>query len=138
MRLPDGQPPRMDLYGHNPFCWRPPDLSNPPSPDGEVDFSDLARLEQLVNSSLAAPGQQLKLFLSEWEIPTAPGDVELNFSVSPAEQAQWITDAWQIVRSSSFIYALGWIHIYDDSQSNSGLFYSPGNPKPGYFAFRDG
>ncbi len=73
MRLPDGQPPRMDLYGHNPFSWRPPDLLNPPSPDGQVDFSDLGRLAQLVQSNFAAPGQQIKLFLSEWTIPTAPG-----------------------------------------------------------------
>jgi hypothetical protein len=138
MRLPDGQPPRMDLYGHNPFSWRPPDLSNPPSPDGQVDFSDLGRLSQLVNSNLAQPGQQIKLFLSEWDIPTAPGDVEFSYNVSPAAQAQWITDAWQIVRNSSFIYGLGWAHFDDGEGSTGGLLYSPGNPKPGYDAFRDG
>ena len=140
LRLPNGQPPRMDLYGHNPFSWRPPNLLNPPSPDGQVDFSDLGRLSQLVNSNLAPPGRQIKLFLSEWTIPTAPGDDEFNFSVSPAEQAQWITDAWQIVRQSSFIYALGWIHLYDDPPggSNGGLFYSSSQPKPGYYAFQAG
>jgi hypothetical protein len=141
LRLPNGQPPRMDLYGHNPFNWRPPDLANPPSPDGEIDFSDLARLSQLVASNLAAPGQQIKLFLSEWAIPTAPNDNEFNFSVTPDVQAQWITKAWQIVRASSFIYALGWIHIYDDppgTGSNSGLFDYTGQPKPGYYAFKAG
>jgi hypothetical protein len=140
MRLPDGQPPRMDLYGHNPFSWRPPDLANPPSPDGQVDFSDLGRLSQLVDSNLAAPGHQIKLFLSEWSIPTAPNDDEFDYWVTPAVQAQWITDAWQIVRSSSFIYALGWIHVYDDAPggSNGGLLYYQGGPKPGYYAFRDG
>ena len=108
MRLPNGQPPRMDMYGHNPFTWRAaPNLSNPPSPDGEVDFSDLGRLEALVNSNLALPGQQIKLFLSEWTIPTAPNDDEFNYYVSPSVQAQWITDALQIVRSSPWIYALG-------------------------------
>ena len=140
LRLPNGQPPRMDLYGHNPFSWRPPNLLNPPSPDGQVDFSDLGRLTQLVNSNLAQPGHQIKLYLPEWTIPTAPGDDEFNFYVSPAEQAQWITDAWQIVRQSSFIYALGWIHLYDDPPggSNGGLFYSSGQPKPGYYAFKAG
>jgi hypothetical protein len=142
MRLPNGQPPRMDLYGHNPFSFRPPNLANPPSPDGQVDFSDLARLSQLVNSNLAAPGQTIKLFLSEWTIPTAAGDDEFNFFVPPDVQAQWITDAWTIVRQSPFIYALGWTHVYDDppgsNGSSGGLFNYLGQPKPGYYAFRAG
>jgi hypothetical protein len=139
LRLPNGKPPRMDLYGHNPFCWRAPNLSDPPSPDGEVDFSDLARLSALVNRELAAPGHQIRLFLSEWMIPTAP-DSQLNIWVTPAVQAQWISDGWRIVRSSSFIYALGWVHLYDDPAFGvmSGLFTSQGAPKPGYYAFRNG
>jgi hypothetical protein len=139
MRLPDGKPPRMDLYGHNPFCFRAPNLSNPPSRDGEMDFSDLGRLERLVNRELARPHHTIKLFLSEWEIPTAR-DNELNIYVTPAIQAQWITDAWRIVRHSSWIYALGWIHLYDDlpGGSMSGLFYHDGQPKPGYYAFKNG
>ena len=140
LRLPDGLPPRMDLYSHNPFSWRPPSLSNPPSPDGQVDFSDLGRLAQLVNSNLAQPGQQIKLYLPEWTIPTAPGDDEFNFYVPPSVAAQWITDAWQIVRQSSFIYALGWIHLYDDPPGGTtgGLFYLNGLPKPSYYAFKAG
>jgi hypothetical protein len=139
LRLPNGRRPRMDLYGHNPFCWRAPNLQNPPSPDSEVDFSDLGRLSKLVNSVLAARHQQIKLFLSEWAIPTAPDD-EFNIYVTPAVQAQWITDAWRIVRRSSFIYALGWIHLQDEGPggSESGLLDVNGMPKPGYYAFKAG
>jgi hypothetical protein len=139
LKLPNGRPPRMDLYGHNPFCFRAPNLHNPPSPDGEVDFSDLGRLSSLVNSALAAPHQRIKLFLSEWMIPTAPDD-ELNIYVTPSVQAQWITDAWRIVRRSSFIYALGWIHLQDEGPggSESGLLKVNGKPKPGYYAFKAG
>ena len=32
LRLPNGLPPRMDLYGHNPFSARAPNLANPPAP----------------------------------------------------------------------------------------------------------
>jgi len=139
MRLPNGRPPRMDLYGHNPFCFRAPNLSNPPSADSEVDFSDLGRLSKLVDANFAAPHHQIKLFLSEWLIPTGPDD-ELNIYVSRAVQAQWITDAWRIVRHSSFIYALGWIHLFDDPPggSMSGLLDVHGHPKPGYYAFQAG
>ncbi len=72
-------------------------------------------------------------------IPTAP-DSELNFHVTPDVQAQWIKDAWRIVRSPSFIYALGWVHLYDDPPggSSSGLLDAQGVPKPGYYAFARG
>lgn len=139
LRLPNGRPPRMDLYGHNPFCFRAPSLRSPPSPRGEVDFSDLGRLSKLVNGQLAARHQKIKLFLSEWTIPTGP-DVEFNIYVDRAVQAQWITDGLGIVRSSSFIYALGWIHVYDHPPGGSmgGLLDVHGNPKPGFYAFKNG
>jgi hypothetical protein len=137
MRLPNGKPPRMDLYGHNPFSFRAPNLASRPSPDGEYDFSDLGRLHQLVNSELARPGEKIELFLSEWEIPTGV-DNELNIYVTPRLQATWISDAWRIVRRSSWIYALGWVHLYDGGGSASGLFYQDGKPKPGYYAFKNG
>jgi hypothetical protein len=139
LRLPNGRPPRLDLYGHNPFSFRAPNLANPPSPDGEVDFSDLGRLSQLVNRNLAAPHQHIRLFLAEWTIATAP-DNEFNIYTTPAVQAQWIRDAWRIVRHSTFIYALGWIHVFDEPPGGSqgGLLFSTGKPKPGYYAFQAG
>ena len=141
MRLPNGHAPRMDLYGHNPLSWRDPNLANPPSPDGEVDFSDLRRLSRLVDRNLAPRHRHIRLFLSEWFVPTAP-DNELNIYVTPAVQAQWISDAWRIVRSSPFIYALGWIHIIDSRPrshgSAGGLLDYRGRPKPGYYAFAAG
>lgn len=60
--------------------------------------------------------------------------------MTPSVQAQWITDAWRIVRGSSFIYALGWIHFFDDGPGGStgGLLDNQGNPKPGFYAFEAG
>ncbi len=141
LRLPNGRPPRMDLYGHNPFCYRDPNPSDPPSPHGAFDFSDLGRLSRLVDRTLAPAGHEIRLFLSEWTIPTSRFDSEFNFYVTPRVQARWIRDAWRIVRSSAFIYALGWIHVYDDPPrhgSSGGLLDYRGQPKPSYYAFKEG
>jgi hypothetical protein len=139
MRLPDGSPPRLDLYGHNPFSIRLPNLANPPSPAQQVDFSDLGRLTELVNRNLGRPGNlQPGLFLSEWTIPTAV-DREFNFYVDPRVQAQWITAGLRIARQLPSIYAVGWIHLYDELPGSAGgLIRANGKKKPGYFAWRSG
>jgi hypothetical protein len=139
MRLPTGRPPRMDLYGHNPFSDRNPSFANPPSGQGKFDFSDLGRLYGYVNHQLAAYGHPIRLFLSEWTIPTAPDD-EFGFYTTLAVQAQWISEGWQIVRTHpQMIYALGWIHVRDQPPLTSGgLEFSNGRPKPGFYAFANG
>jgi hypothetical protein len=140
LRLPNGRPPRMDLYGHNPFSFRPPILANPPQPNALVDFSDLGRLAQAIDRNLLrSRGRHIGLFLSEWTIPTAP-DNEFAFYADVNTQAAWIRSGFRIVRSWPRIYALGWIHIYDEGPggSNGGLLDIHGQKKPGYYAFRAG
>lgn len=140
LRLPDGRPPRMDMYGHNPFSLREPDLSNPASTKGFVDFSDLRRLDRLVSRELARPRGRLRLplFLSEWTVPTAP-DREFNFHVDLPVQRRWIASAFRIVRTARFIYALGWVNLCDDPpRSAGGLLFANGQPKPGFLAFQAG
>src|SRR4029077_3954076 len=64
LRLPDGRPPRLDMYGHNPYNSRARNLATPPSPGHQVNFSDLGRLAQLVNPNLGRPeNPEPKLFL---------------------------------------------------------------------------
>jgi hypothetical protein len=145
MRLPNGRPPRLDLYGHNPITWRAPALGAPPSCCGLSDFGDLRRLGRVVDRNLRRRGQpSIRFFLSEFFIPTAP-DNELNVWVDPPVQAAWISQALRGVRSWSRIAAFGWIHLYDDPPSptgarvsHSGLLYADGTPKPGYSAFSAG
>jgi hypothetical protein len=144
MKLPDGRPPRLDLYGHNPFSFRSPDLSRPSSRGALVDFSDLARFDKYLQRALGRPGRKtIKLFLSEFTIPTAR-DSEFNFYVSPQTQARWIRNAFQIARQVKNIAALGWIHLYDEapipdaSVSHGGLITHDGRRKPGYAAFKRG
>jgi hypothetical protein len=140
MRLPDGKPPRLDLYGHNPFSIRAPNLLNPPSPEQELDFSDLARLDKLVDANLGRPAnREPSLFLSEWTIPTAV-DREFNFHVDLGVQAQWISNGLRVARElREDVYAVGWIHLYDEPPASSGgLIEADGRKKPGYFAWQDG
>jgi hypothetical protein len=139
MRLPNGKPPRLDLYGHNPFSFRRPNLANPPGAEATIDFSDLARLGTLVDRNLRrSPGQRFRLFLAEWTIPTGP-DGEFNFYTDPRTQADWIRAAFRIVRHWSRIYALGWINLYDRPPvTRGGLLDDQGSRKPGYDAFRAG
>lgn len=138
MRLPDGRPPRLDLYGHNPFSIRAPNLANPPSPNEQIDFSDLARLSDLVSRNLGRPeNPRPRLFLSEWTIPTAV-DEEFNFHVDPLVQALWISDALGIAQDPR-IFALGWIHLYDEPPITAGgLIKANGTRKPGFFAWQQG
>ncbi len=139
MRLPNGRPPRMDMYGHNPFTAREPNLADPPSPEQSIGFSDLERLVRLVDRSFGRPGDpHPKLFLSEWTIPTRP-DEDFTYFADPLVQARWITVGLRIGRQLKSIYAIGWIHLYDEPpHSLGGLLETDGVKKPGYAAWKAG
>jgi hypothetical protein len=139
LRLPDGRPPRLDMYGHNPFSFRAPNLSNPPSPYQQIDFSDLGRLSRLVDRYLGWRGNpDPKLFISEWTVLTKV-DQEFNYYVEPLVQAQWITDGLRVAASLSSVYAVGWIYLYDEPpETYGGLRETGGAKKPGYFAWKAG
>jgi hypothetical protein len=47
LRLPNGRRPRMDIYAHNPFSDKAPSFSQPFSPLGQVQFSDLPEARNL-------------------------------------------------------------------------------------------
>jgi hypothetical protein len=135
LRLPDGRPPRMDMYAHNPFTAETPSFTAPPSPFGEVQFSDLHELAGWIDRYLHP---RLPIFLSEFTIPTAP-DQEFNFYVSPSTAAEWITDALRLARRWTRIYALGYINVYDDPPiTYGGLLSQNGVRKPGFEAFARG
>jgi hypothetical protein len=134
LRLPGGKPPRMDLYGHNPFSREAPDFSDPPSPFGEVQFSDLPRMAGWIDRYLR---RGLPIFLSEWTIPTGPSR-QFDFSVSPKLAAGWITDAMRLSRRWKRIYGLGWVGVYDEPGTPTGLLTASGQRKPGFAAFARG
>jgi hypothetical protein len=147
MRLPNGKRPRMDLYGHNPFTLRRPDLRKRLlRRPGYADFSDLDSLWGWLDryGYRDRHGRRMRVFIAEWTLPTDHVNVEFNFYVTRAVQARWLADALRIVRRSHRIYTLGWIALYDDPPSpagdevNRGLLDYQGRRKPSYYAFRDG
>jgi hypothetical protein len=135
LRVPSGRRPRMDMYAHNPFSSKDPSFSQPFSPLGVVQFSDLPELAGWIDRYLR---RGMPIFISEFTIPTAI-DQEFQFYVDPPVAARWVTDALRLARHWKRIYAFGWIHVYDNPPiSNGGLLTVQGQPKPDYYAFEHG
>jgi hypothetical protein len=147
LRLPNGKPPRMDLYGHNPFSARRPDLSQGTLGRGYADFSDLDSLVRWIDRNLRRRdlgGRPMRVFISEFSLPTDHANHEFNFYVSRRTQASWLASALRITRRYSRIYTFGYLGLYDDAlqadgqQVERGLIDREGRHKPGYGAFRRG
>ena len=147
LRLPSGRPPRMDLWGHNPFSLRTPDLDHPPLGSGFADFSDLDTLVRVLDRNMRRAKlrkqRHLKIFISEYTLPTDHANYEFNFFVSRTTQARWITRALHIVRGWKRLATFGYLGLYDDDvredgeQVERGLIERDGTRKPAYAAFRD-
>jgi hypothetical protein len=148
LTLPNGRPPRMDLWGHNAFSLREPNLRQPPLGSGYADFSDLdtfaKALDRHMRRATLRKERHLKIFISEYTLPTDHSNFEFNFYVSQTEQADWIAKALKIVRGWSRIYTFGYLALYDDplrsddQQVERGLIRRDGTHKPAYDAFRAG
>jgi hypothetical protein len=141
LRLPNGKRPRMDLYGHNAFSARTPTLEQRPLGGGYADFGDLDTLAGWLDGAF---GKRLKLFLSEYSLPTDHQNWEFNFWVTRKVQARWIRQALRVTRGWSRIYTFGYLGLYDDDprpdgqQVERGLLERDGTRKPAYGAFRAG
>jgi hypothetical protein len=149
LRLPSGRPPRMDMYGQNPFGYRRPDLSKGllNSAGGVADFCDLDVVAQYIDRYLSRAGRnphKLPLFLSEWFLPTDHSNFEFNYWVTRKTAKSWLAAALKITRSWHRIYTLGWFQLYDEAPNgkgtevNRGLLTYDGKKKLAYFAFKNG
>ena len=146
MRLPNGRRPRMDLYGHNPFSLREPSLVKGPLGYGYADFSELDALARWLDRyGYRNPrGRRMRIFISEFVLPTDHANFEFNFWLSRETQAKWLAKALRITRRWSRIYTLGYLGLYDDPprpdglEVNRGLIDQSGRKKPAYRAFKRG
>ncbi len=147
VRLPNGKPPRMDLWGHNPFSARSPNLRRSPLGRGFADFSDLDELVRWLDRHQRAvrpSNRRLRLFLAEFSLPTAHQNHEFNFYLTERTQALWLGRALRITRRFSRIYTLGYLSLYDDvarpdgDQVERGLITQDGRRKPAFDVFLRG
>ena len=114
MRLPNGKPPRLDWYGHNPFSTRIPDLRNEPfANNSNYDFSDLDTMEaQLRQASTATPTREFRkrgprIWVSEFTIQADHGSQDFNFFVSQRDQGRWIAAAFREANKTSYVAGVG-------------------------------
>lgn len=144
VRLKDGKPPRMDMWGHNPFGTRGPDLKKPQIVVGTADMSDLDVFLPWVKKYVSRSGRnkKLKYFLSEYSAPTDVTSFQFSFFVTRKLQATWLGQAWNIVKRDKSIYGLGWIGLRDlpvganGEESRIGLIDNAGTKKPAYNTYK--
>ena len=148
MRLPNGKPPPLDMYGHNPFSSRFPDISMDPFggyPDS-FDFGDLDRLRVALARTYRGEYHQFRrrgprIWISEYSVSSDRSNDYFDFFVSRREQARWLTAAYQAEARAPWIAGLGWAGLLDGLPSNpthhtTGLMTWEGERKPAYFAYR--
>ena len=148
LKLPNGRSPRMDMWGHNPFTKRKPDLRNEPLPYGYADFSDLDTLARWLDRHQRRRNGRLPIYISEFTAPTDHANYEFDFWVTRETQADWLKAALRITRRWKRIYTLGWIHLYDQppngpdgkhgDEVHGGLLDWKGRRKPSFYVYKRG
>jgi hypothetical protein len=138
MRLPNGKPPPLDYYGHNPFSTRYPQPGQKPYYPGLRDIDDIGTLEQQLVSTYH---RQVKLWLSEFTVSADRNNRAFAFHVSATAQGRWITAAFKLVNSVNFVAGLGWYDLADEPLSvpgrlTNGLMTWNYRAKPSFYAYQ--
>jgi hypothetical protein len=146
LRLPDGAPPRMDYFGHNPYSTRFPKLSDQPYEAAVRDINDVDTLHDELAVAYRGHGAVPKLWLSEFGISSEKPNRAFDYYVSRAVQANWVTAAFKLADSAPYIAGLGWYDLLDEAPApaehitaaeaiTEGLMTASGAPKPAFFAY---
>jgi hypothetical protein len=147
------RPPRMDLWGHNPFDGRFPNIKK--KPIGQFrGLNDIDTLHREIQRAYGVRGKRKgkkarvskkvkvpRLWLSEWTVLSEPSpNLFGGFHVSPARQAAYITAAYKMVRKLKYVSALGWYRLDDQRNDGTvgaawGLLTPDGARKPSFTAY---
>ncbi len=138
MRLPNGKPPRLDWFGHNPFSVRFPRLAANPYRMSLRDMSDVDTLHAEVRRAYRGH-RTPRLWLSEFTVSSDRDNRAFAFHVSRRGQAKWLAAAFQIAAGRSYIAGIGWYTLLDEPEHKkgltSGLLTSSGKTKPAFYAY---
>lgn len=141
MELPNGRPPRMDLWGHNPFEARYPHLADEPL--GKYrGFNDIDTLFAEIRTAYQEGHRKVpRLWLSEWTIVSdKPIGLFSGFFVSRREQASWLNAAFTISSRTKYVAGLGWFTLLDEPWAPDsaawGLMQYNGVRKPAFDAYK--
>jgi hypothetical protein len=135
LTLPNGKPPRLDWFGHNPFTGRRPDMHQRPLVPWARDFSDSDTFYEEIKSHWRPRHKAPKLWLSEFCVPSDKRTRSFNVHVSRKTQGRWLADAFRIVHTRPWIAGLGWFNLQDD-YNYCGLLDRNGRKKPAYRAYK--
>jgi hypothetical protein len=139
LRLPNGQPPRMDDWGHNPYSTRFPDLAEKPYAPGVRDINDIDTLHNEI--AQAYRGRAVpNLWLSEFGISSDHPNKAFDYYVSRPVQAKWVTAAYRLADSVPYVTGLGWYELLDEpsvlaGNLTEGLMTGSATPKPAFYAY---
>ncbi|MBI2684060.1 MAG: hypothetical protein HYX33_01505 [Actinobacteria bacterium] len=110
---------------HHPYpLTAPRDVSNPDA--SYVDLYNLDRLQQTIDGTYLA-GKPL--WLTEFGFSTRPV-ANLKRSVTEAQQALFLADAYRRVRSNPRVKVFTWYFLQDNPNWASGLLRADGSRKP--------
>jgi hypothetical protein len=147
------RPPRMDLWGHNPFDGRFPNIKNKPIGkfrglnDIDTLYREIQRAYGLRTKGKGRKARKSKkvkvprLWLSEWTVLSeASPNLFGGFHVSPAQQASYISAAYRMVRKLKYVKALAWYQLEDEPDNGHvgaawGLMDPNGARKPSFDAY---
>jgi hypothetical protein len=142
MRLPSGEPPRLDWYGHNPYPFRFPSVHKPPYAGGWRDLSDLDTLAAEVDRAYRSRGQRPRLWLSEFTIQSDHTSTVFKAFVTQPAQARWLTAGFDAADQVDQVEGLGWFTLLDQPggpvAAHWGLLTSDGRTrKPAFRAYQE-
>ena len=140
MKLPNGKPPRLDWFGHNPFAARFPDIRQRTYYPGVRDISDVDTYHREIKRVYRKIGRRPRLWLSEFTVQSDRSSRALRFFVSRKEQARWLTAAYRLANRAKYVAGLGWFNLEDTvgdpNGLTTGLIDASGKRKPSFRAYR--
>jgi hypothetical protein len=139
MRLPNGKPPRLDLFGHNPFTGRRPDLRKRVYYPGLRDMSDVDTFVREIRRHWRPRKVKPRLWLSEFCVASDRANPGFSFFVSRRKQASWLSAALKIARRNRWIAGFGWWNLQDGPDPDGitcGLLDEDGKRKPAFRAYK--